>query len=75
MSRHPCKRSTSELSNIAENYVNYVTENAVPKALTLQKNSDETRKVSALQHVTEAIKNEKQMSRARGLFENKVIDN
>lgn len=55
--------------------MNYVTENAVPKALTLQKNSDETRKVSALQHVTEAIKNEKQMSRARGLFENKVIDN
>lgn len=74
MSRHPCKRSTSELSNIAGNYVNYVTENAVPKALTLQKISDETRKDSALQHVIEAIKNEKQMSRARGLFENKVID-
>lgn len=73
MSRHP-KRSTSELSNIAENYVNYVTENAVPKALFLQKISDETRKDSALQHVIEAIKNEKQMSRARGLFENKVID-
>lgn len=72
MSRHPCKRSTPELSSIAEEYVNYVTENAVPKALTLEKISEETRKDSALQHVIDAIKNKKQMSPC--LFKNKVID-
>lgn len=72
MSRHPCKRSTPELSSIAEEYVNYVTENAVPKALTLEKIGEETRKDSALQHVIDAIKNKKQMSPC--LFKNKVID-
>lgn len=73
MSRHPCKRSTPELSSIAEEYVKYVTENAVPKALTLEKIGEETRKGSALQHVIDAIKNKKkQMSPC--LFKNKVID-
>lgn len=59
MSRHPCKRSTPELSSIVEEYVNYVTENAVPKALTLEKIGEETRKDSALQHFIDAIKNKK----------------
>lgn len=72
MSRHPCKRSTPELSSIAEEYVNYVTENAVPKALTLEKIAEETRKDSALQHVIDAIKNRKQMSPCS--FKYKVID-
>lgn len=48
MSRHPFKRATSEVSNIAEDYVNYITENAVPKALTFEKISDETHKDLAL---------------------------
>lgn len=50
MSRHPCKRSTPELSSIAEEYVKYVTENAVPKALTLEKIGEETRKDVRIRH-------------------------
>lgn len=39
MSRHPCKRSTSELSNIAENYVNYVTEMPSQKHLLYRRSA------------------------------------
>ena len=56
MSRHPCKQTlVCSLSDIAEENVNYIAENAVPKALTLSKISDETCKDDILQHVIEAV--------------------
>ena len=56
MSRHPCKQTlVCSLPDIAEEYVNYIAENAVPKALTLSKISDETCKDDILQHVIEAV--------------------
>ena len=36
MSRHPEKRVTSQEEDLAETYVNFITEQSVPKALTLE---------------------------------------
>ena len=41
MSRHPSSKPVEQ--NIAEDYVNYVCNNAVPKAMTLEENKQETK--------------------------------
>ena len=45
MSRHPSAQvQINHISDIAEEYVNYIAEHAVPEALTLSKISEESRK-------------------------------
>ena len=54
MSRHPNHQVTTE-RNVADEYVNYVCTNAVPKAMTLQEIQGETEKDSTLQSLIKAI--------------------
>ena len=67
MSRHPSTQvQINNISEIAEEYVNYVAENAVPKALTLSKISEESRKDPVLQRVIKAIVSKKDISINKG---------
>ena len=54
MSRHPGTAECEE-RNIAEDYVNYICNQAVPKAMTLQEIKLETEKDSSLQALIKAI--------------------
>ncbi|PFX14591.1 putative 115 kDa protein [Stylophora pistillata] len=54
MSRHPSK-TESEERNIAEDYVNYVCNQAVPKAITLQEMKLESEKDTSFQALIKAI--------------------
>ena len=54
MSRHPSTAECEE-RNIAEDYVNYICNQAVPKAMTLQEIKLETEKDSSLQALIKAI--------------------
>ena len=67
MSRHPSTQvQINNISDIAEEYVNYVAKNAVPKALTLSKISEESRKDPVLQRVIKAIVSKKDISINKG---------
>ena len=54
MSRHPNPQATAE-RNVADEYVNYVCTNAIPKAMTLQEIQAETEKDRTLQSLIKAI--------------------
>ena len=54
MSRHPSTAECEE-RNIAEDNVNYICNQAVPKAMTLQEIKLETEKDSSLQALIKAI--------------------
>ena len=54
MSRHPNLQATAE-RNVADEYVNYVCTNAIPKAMTLQEIQSETEKDPTLQSLIKAI--------------------
>ena len=67
MSRHSSTQvQINNISDIAEEYVNYVAKNAVPKALTLSKISEESRKDPVLQRVIKAIVSKKDISINKG---------
>ena len=67
MSRHPSTQvQINNISDITEEYVNNVAENAVPKALTLSKISEESRKDPVLQRVIKAIVSRKDISVNKG---------
>ena len=57
LSRHPINKSQSESNEeqIAEEYVNYIIENTVPKTMTLEEVKDATRKDQVLQRVKKAV--------------------
>ena len=55
-----------KISDIAEEYVNYVAENVVPKALTLFKISEKSRKHPIHQRVIKAIVSKKYISVNKG---------
>ena len=54
MSRHPASHRP-EQDTIAEEYVNFITKNAVPKAMTLPEIEDETEKYKNLQATIDLI--------------------
>ena len=58
MSRHPTfgTATTGREAKIAEEYVNMVVSNAVPKALTISEIQDETLKDDTLQYVIQAVR-------------------
>ncbi|XP_044162834.1 uncharacterized protein LOC122947518 [Acropora millepora] len=58
MSRHPNLQATAE-RNVAENYVNYVCTNAIPKAMTLQEIQAETKEDPTLQSLIKAIETDR----------------
>ena len=58
MSRHPNLQATAE-RNVAENYVNYVCTNAIPKAMTLQETQAETKEDPTLQSLIKAIETDR----------------
>ena len=67
MSRHPSTQvQINNISDIAEEYVNYIAENAVPKALTLSKISEESRKDPVFKRVIKAIVSKKDISINKG---------
>ena len=55
MSRHPASHRP-EQDTIAEEYVNFITKNAVPKAMTLREIEEETRKDKTLQAAIDLIR-------------------
>ena len=56
MSRHPAHHAPSTREEkIAEEYIQYLTDNAIPKAMTLQQVSDETAKDPTLQAVIKSL--------------------
>ena len=55
MSRHPRFPPTTSHSQIAEDYVNFLTHHAVPKALTLSEIEEETQKDYTMQAVRSFI--------------------
>ena len=57
LSRHPNTRELCD-DHVAEDYVNYVCRNAVPKAMTLQEIKRETKVDTAMQALAKAIENE-----------------
>ena len=60
MSRHPYMKSTMfKHAEIAEHYVHYISENAVPKAMTIQEIADSTSKDAELPSVITAVKTNK----------------
>ena len=61
MSRHPNTR-TSNKRNVADEYVNYVCNNAVPKAMTLSDIKSETKEDSVLQSLIKAIETDRWMN-------------
>ena len=54
MSRHPSSSQLDE-QNLAEDYVNFVCSNAVPKAMTLEEIKQETKEDVELQAVIKAV--------------------
>ena len=58
MSRHPNPQATAE-RNVADEYVNYVCTNAIPKAMTLQEIQAETEKDPTLQSLIKAIETDR----------------
>ena len=54
MSRHP-PSYRPEQDSISEEYVNFITKNAVPKAMTLQEIEEETEKDETLQAALDQI--------------------
>ena len=54
LSRHPIKEYNK--NNLAEAYVNFITKNAIPKAMTIEEIQLETEKDPTLNDVKEAIK-------------------
>ena len=58
MSRHPNHQATAE-RNVADEYVNYVCTNAIPKAMTLQEIQAEAEKDSTLQSLIKAIETDR----------------
>ena len=54
MSRHP-EVSGSQVPNLAEEYINYVCHNAVPKAMTLDEVRGETQQDSTMRALSKAI--------------------
>ena len=58
MSRHPNPQATAE-RNVADEYVNYVCTNAIPKAMTLQEIQAEIEKDSTLQSLIKAIETDR----------------
>ena len=61
LSRHPTQSTsvTSKHSQLAEEFVRYLTDNAVPKAMTLNKIISCTQKDSDLQTIITAFKTNK----------------
>ena len=57
MSRHP-STSETERQNIAEDYVNYICNNAIPKAMTLPEVKLEIKKDQAMQALIKAIESD-----------------
>ena len=67
MSRHPSTQvQINNISDIAEEYVNYVAENALLKAVTLSKISEDSREDPVLQRVIKAIVSKKDISINKG---------
>ena len=58
MSRHPNHQATAE-RNVADEYVNYVSTNAIPKAMALQEIQAETEKDYTLQSLIKAIETDR----------------
>ena len=58
MSRHPNLRATAE-RNVADEYVNSVCTNAIPKAMTLQEIQADTEKDPTLQSLIKAIETDR----------------
>ena len=58
MSRHPNHQATAE-RNVADEYVNYICTNAIPKAMRLQEIQAETEKDSTLQSLIKVIKTDR----------------
>ena len=59
MSRHPCDPSANQQQKLTEQYVNFLTNHAVPKAMTLQEIVEETNQDETLQVVKELIRSGK----------------
>ena len=60
MSRHPNTR-TNDKRNVVDEYVNYVCNNAVPKAMPLNDITSETKEDSVLQSLIKTIKTDRWM--------------
>ena len=57
MSRHPAQQQAcSREEKIAEEYIQYLTDNSIPKAMSLQQVQEETRKDNTLQAVLSAVR-------------------
>ena len=56
LSRHPCPETDNKHETSAENYVNFITTHAVPKAMTLKEIQDATKNDETLQHLAEIIR-------------------
>ena len=56
LSRHPCPETDNKHETSAENYVNFITTHAVPKAMTVKEIQDATKNDEALQHLPEIIR-------------------
>ena len=55
MSRHPAQHESDE-NTIAEEYVNFITANAVPKAITLEEIKHHTREYHTLQTLIDLVR-------------------
>ena len=56
LSRHPCPETDNKHETSAENYVNFITTHAVPKAMTVKEIQDATKNDETLQHLAEIIR-------------------
>ena len=56
LSRHPCEEIDKLQETAAENYVNFLTTHAVPKAMTLLEIQQATKKDKTLQRLTKLIR-------------------
>ena len=57
MSRHPAQQqASSREEKIAEEYIQYLTDNSIPKAMSLQQVQEETSKDNTLQAVLSAVR-------------------
>ena len=53
LSRHPCPETDNKHETSAENYVNFITTHAVPKAMTVKEIQDAAKNDETLQHLAE----------------------
>lgn len=53
LSRHPCQETDNKHEMSAEQYVNFLTMHAVPKAMTIQEIQEATKHDKTLQRLTE----------------------